>query len=268
MPRNWARVDAVFWSSAIFSRHAMTVNHVSPHKFGDRKGLGVYRIVAAIFMYVLFTFLTVYEQIISHSRFYFTLAWWVSLGTFLFFALSLLPWKAYFGEKRPDAKTASDGPHPFFDWKILSSMNCFLLQASIHLVVLNSVQVYPDPKKYDYVPFLVSLAPVTLLIGDFFANRVYFPLIISFNYSIFAYSMGFLSLMILKEIEETFSMPEFKYFNAPADRTLAWWLPAIISISTYLAMRLKFWYLTEGDLVFDLDSFALRAKRRLDRMEK
>ena len=97
---------------------------------------------------------------------------------------------------------------------------------------------------------------------------MYFPLSVCFNYSFFAYSMGFLSLMILKEIEETFSMPEFKYFNVPADRTIAWWLPAIISMSTYLAMRLKYWYLTEGDLVFDLDSFALRAKRRLDRMEK
>ena len=136
MPRNWARVDAVFWSSAIFSRHAMTVNHVSPHKFGDRKGLGVYRIVAAIFMYVLFTFLTVYEQIISHTRFYFTLAWWVSLGTFLYFGLSLFPYKAYFGEKRPDAKTASDGPHPFFLWKISAFVHGMVLQAGLHLAIL------------------------------------------------------------------------------------------------------------------------------------
>ena len=127
--------------------------------------------------------------------------------------------------------------------------------------------MYPNPAKFDPIPYIISLGPVTFLMGDFFANRMYFPLTVSFNYSVFAYAMAFLSVLILKEIEETFTMPEFRYFNAPADRTLAWTLPAIISIMTYLIMRLKYWYLVEGDLVFDLDAFALRAKRRLDRME-
>ena len=42
----------------------MAVNYISPHKFGDRKALGIYRIVATCFMFILFTFLTVYEALI------------------------------------------------------------------------------------------------------------------------------------------------------------------------------------------------------------
>ena len=63
---NWAldRVDEIFWSSAIFSREAMAVNYISPHKYGDRKALGIYRVVATCFMFILFTFLTVYETMI------------------------------------------------------------------------------------------------------------------------------------------------------------------------------------------------------------
>ena len=58
------RADEIFWSSAIFSREAMAVNYISPHKFGDRKALGIYRIVATCFMFILFTFRTVYEALI------------------------------------------------------------------------------------------------------------------------------------------------------------------------------------------------------------
>ena len=58
--QRFAKVDAVFWNSAIFSREAMALNHVSPHKYGDQKALGIYRVVATCIMFVLFTFLTLY----------------------------------------------------------------------------------------------------------------------------------------------------------------------------------------------------------------
>ena len=54
------KLDEAFWRSAIFSRRAMKLNHINAHKYGDRRALGVYRIVATCLMFVLFTFLTVY----------------------------------------------------------------------------------------------------------------------------------------------------------------------------------------------------------------
>lgn len=62
MDEGFARVDAVYWKSAIFSREAMTVNHVSAHRYGDRKALGIYRVVATVLMLILFVFLTIYES--------------------------------------------------------------------------------------------------------------------------------------------------------------------------------------------------------------
>ena len=99
-------VDTVYWSSAIFSREAMTVNHVCAHRYGDRKALGVYRVVATCISFVILAFLTVYEQWITKSRIYLSLAWWVSLGTLVFFALSLLSLHDYFREKVPSPKAA------------------------------------------------------------------------------------------------------------------------------------------------------------------
>ena len=75
---------------------------MSAHKYGDRRALGSYRIVATCLMFVLFTFLTVYLSVEGTNRFYMCYAWWVSLGTFLFFSMSLVPLKAYFIEKNPD----------------------------------------------------------------------------------------------------------------------------------------------------------------------
>ena len=85
-------MDEILWSSSIFSREAMAVNYVSPHKFGDRKALGIYRIVATCFMFILFSFLTVYEWLVQGNRIIFIMPWWVSLGTLIFFALSLIPY--------------------------------------------------------------------------------------------------------------------------------------------------------------------------------
>lgn len=95
--------DTIFWNSAIFSREAMVKNCVSPHKYGDKMALGVYRIVAFVLMLILFVFLTLYENIIARKRFYLTFVWYVSLGTLVFFGLSLVNYKAYF----QDAEDAS-----------------------------------------------------------------------------------------------------------------------------------------------------------------
>ena len=116
-----ARVDSVFWKSAIFSREAMTVNHVSAHRYGDRQALGVYRIMATVLMLILFVFLTIYEMTVNKSRFYLTMAWWVSFDTLLFFSLSLLHVSAYFGDKVPRPGMIEDGAHPFLEWKFVTA---------------------------------------------------------------------------------------------------------------------------------------------------
>ena len=71
-------------------------------------------------MFILFSFLTVYESLIHNNRVFFMMAWWVSLGTLIYFALSLIPYGAYFDAKHP---IISDGPHPFYLWKLVTFIN-------------------------------------------------------------------------------------------------------------------------------------------------
>jgi len=132
----WAAVDHVFWTSAIFSRQAMRLNHVSAHRYGDRKALGIFRIIAVALMLGLTGFLTVYEILVTKSRPWFTMNWWVCVGTLFFFAVSLIPAKYYFQAIEPDPRKAPDGSNPFYSWKFTALVYCFMLQASIHLVIL------------------------------------------------------------------------------------------------------------------------------------
>ena len=124
-------LDAIYWSSAIFSRKAMAMNHVRPHKFVERRGLGVYRIFASATMFTLLVFLTVYETMMTKTRVYLTFVWWVSLLTWLFFAMASTNWRAYFGETKQEllskSEEDSDGSHPFYDWKLITYLNCFSL---------------------------------------------------------------------------------------------------------------------------------------------
>ena len=94
----WAAVDFVFWQSAIFSRQAMALNHTSAHRYGDRKALGVFRIIAAVLTLSLFVFLTIYDLMVTSYRPWLMMNWWVCLVTFLFFAFSLVPAGNYFSE--------------------------------------------------------------------------------------------------------------------------------------------------------------------------
>ena len=123
----WAKADAIYWSSAIFSRPAMRVNHVSAHRYGERKALGVFRVIATIVMASLTAFLTVYEVMISSQRPWLTMVWWVSLGTTLFFLMTLTSFGEYFTDKAPDPRRAVDGSSPFYSWKVVSFMNGFVL---------------------------------------------------------------------------------------------------------------------------------------------
>ena len=61
-------------------------------------------------------------------------------------------------------------------------------------------------------------------------------------------------------------LPELVYFNVE-NKMLAWWLPAAVSLGTYLVVRIKFWYFDEGDLIFDLRLWAKNAQDRMQWME-
>ena len=50
-------------------------------------------------------------------------------------------------------------------------------------------------------------------------------------------------------------MPELDYFSIN-DRTVAWSLPLLITIGLYIATRYKFYYLGDGDLVFNFNVWA------------
>ena len=143
-------------------------------------------------MFILFSFLTVYESFIQNNRVLLIMAWWVSLGTLIYFATTLIPYRAYFNEKRP---MISDGPHPFYDWKLITCLNCFCLQASIHLIVLQHLQDY-DFGTIDPVRLVISYGPLMMLICDWFASRMYFPTLVSLGYCYVAYALGVLSLLI------------------------------------------------------------------------
>ena len=101
---------------------------------------------------------------------------------------------------------------------------------------------------------------------DFFANRLYVPLTVNAIYALTCYSLAVLAMFLLVEIERMVRLPELHYFKVPQNE-LAWWLPAIIMLGFYFAMRLKFWYLGDGDLVFNFDEWALQANARMDWIE-
>ena len=101
MASKWAGFDAIYWSSAIFSRQAMAMNHVRPHKYVDRRGFGCFRMLAGSIMMTLYVFLTIYETMMNKQRVCLTFVWWVSLFTWFFFACTKTHWRAYFDEKRP-----------------------------------------------------------------------------------------------------------------------------------------------------------------------
>lgn len=80
----------------------MSLNHVSPNRFGDRKALGIFRIIAAVLLLGLTIWLTIYDVLVAKTRPMLTFNWWVCIGTLLFFLISLLPFKYYFKEEEPD----------------------------------------------------------------------------------------------------------------------------------------------------------------------
>ena len=238
------RVDAVFWSSAIFSRKAMTLNHVSPHKFGDRMALGIYRMVATFLMLVLFVFLTIYESAVNNKRVYFTFAWWVSLGTLLFFALSLISFKAYFSEKPPTAANIQDGAHPFYLWKVTTFFYSFMMQAGLHLAIL----ILLDTRVYAKVELLTQVTPYFLLVGDWLLNRLYLPAGVMLWYplmSLLLYTAH--TLVFLSNNATLLPVRELEIFSVEP-MWVAFTLPAIVLASSYVLTFVKFGLMREGDL--------------------
>lgn len=63
-------------------------------------------------------------------------------------------------------------------------------------------------------------------------------------------------------------MPELNIFENVSDRNIAWFLPLWIMVNVYLAQRFKYWYLAEGDIVFDFSEWARNAEARLNYIEK
>jgi len=244
----------------------MSVNHVSAHRYGDRQALGIYRIVATVLMFILFVFLTIYEVAVNKNRFYLTFAWYVSAWTFGFFAISLTNMKAYFGEKAPVAGNDANSTHPFSDWKTCTSYYSLALQAAVHLVVLENLQNYNTNSEVDVLLVILRYVPLSLLVGDFFANRIYLPLTIIANYSYMSYSLAALAYLVRSDIEQVFKMPELRYFSVQPE-CLAWSLPAIVMMGCYFVTRIKFWYIDEGDEVFNFSAWAKQANERMDWIE-
>ena len=114
-----ATVDAVYWRSDSFSRQAMALNHVRPHRYIKRRALGAYRIFAGVCMVGILAFLVVYETWVSDAspsqRVHLTPVFWLCLLTSLFFAMTITHYKQYdFGspdghQRQPDSGIA--GPN-------------------------------------------------------------------------------------------------------------------------------------------------------------
>ena len=128
-----------------------------------------------------------------------------------------------------------------------------------------------DASKFDIVRPLISLAPLLLLICDWLVNRIYFPITVNFGYCIYAYSFTLLFLILKEDIENIYPLPELVYFTKEKtpdlSHTTKWFLPLYIMISVYVANRIKFWYLSEGDMMFDFDEWARQAQSRMDYIE-
>lgn len=275
MQRNSEVFDAIYWSSALFSRQAMAQNHVRPHKFVQRRALGLYRLAACLIMFSLLVFLTLYETMRGKARFYLTFAWWVCLFTWAFFAMANTHYKAYFAanEKAAYGETlGQDAGHPFCDWKLITHFNCFCLQASIHLTVLTVFQD-TDSQQFDLVVPLISFAPLLLLTIDWLINRLYFPMTANAIYCALVYTLAVPARWLRSDVQLFLgvSLPELDFFTSEKvpelSRTTLWLLPVFIMVSTYLLNRLKFWYLDEGDLRFNPDAWAKYQNDRMDWIE-
>ena len=106
---------------------------------------------------------------------------------------------------------------------------------------------------------ILRCTPCVLLLCDFFANRIYLPLTVTFGYSFIAYGIWTLVFMIKDDVEFFVPLPELNYFILVEPMWLAFYLPLIIFAGTYAALRLKFLYMEEGDEVFNFSVWAKQA---------
>jgi len=112
------------------------------------------------------------------------------------------------GAKPPNARTAEDGSHPFYDWKLIASVWSLAWQSAIHLVVLEHLQPVDDLVVIDYFDYAFIYTPIALLTIDFLLNRIYLPLTIVVNYSYWAYAFALLNYLVRADVENLFPLPE------------------------------------------------------------
>ena len=116
----------------------MRLNHVQAHRYGDRKALGMFRVIATFIMLTLTAFLSIYDILINLARPWLTMNFWVCFGTFVYFLMTLIDYQYYFMAKQPDPRSAADGSNPFYLWKQITLLNGFMFPAAVHLVFLIS----------------------------------------------------------------------------------------------------------------------------------
>lgn len=125
-------------------------------------------------------------------------------------------------------------------------------------MALEALQNY-EMTELDVLLVILRCMPLLLLLCDFFANRIYLPLTVVAGYSFFAYSIWSLSYLIRADVEEIFPMPELNYFFKVEPTWVAWNLPCAIMMTVYFSLRLKYWYIEEGDEVFNFSVWAKQA---------
>ena len=136
------------------------------------------------------------------------------------------------------------------------------------MVILENLQNYDIATQKDLLLVVLRYIPLSLLVGDFFANRIYLPLTIVANYPWMAYSFAALNYLIRADVSLIVKLPELNYFNIETYCScVAWGLPGAISLAVYFAIRIKFWYIDEGDIVFNFSAWAKQANERMDWIE-
>jgi len=132
----------------------------------------------------------------------------------LFFALSLVGFNAYMGAKAPNSRTAEDGTHPFYLWKISMFVYSFWMQAGLHLVILMSLNTSDTYSENQTMETILHIVPFGLLLIDWTVNRLYLTLSVVIWYPLLAYFMiGAYINIIQVEMTNLPTIKEFEVFD-------------------------------------------------------
>ena len=207
----------------------MRLNHVQAHRYGDRKALGLFRIIATFIMLTLTAFLTIYDMLVNLARPWLSMNFWVCVATFLYFLLTLIDYEHYFTSKKLDPRIAADGSNPFYLWKQVTLLNGFVMPASLHFVFL---AIYRRQEELLAVDALFIFTPLVMLIFDWTLNRVYLNLYSTLTYPVFAYAFYFSYWEITRLPVTASRVPEMAIFKV-YPIALAYALPLMAAIAVY-----------------------------------